>query len=286
MTRRDLRGASVRCTPLRRQSATLLVVAAVLVCGTRPARAQVSMSVMPIRAELAVQPGETKTQLIQVENPSEQPLRLSIAVADWSIDASGTPLFVKRGSLPEFSMSAWIEVNPTQFEVPPGSIQTVRYTVTVPPGIPAGSYRTVMLVESLPDFDRASLVRVAQLSARIGVIVYNRIGDVEPEVEVVAQEMFDDPESPGAQKLRLRFRNPGVMHYRVNGESRIVDATGSVLQQLRVPDTVVLPRSERDIIVELERAVSHPYFTIVSQLDVGLPDLLEVETRIGAPPIP
>ena len=165
---RDPCGPSVLCTPLWRQSATLLIVAGVLVCGTRPAHAQVSMSVMPIRAELAVQPGEMETQLIQV----------------------------------------------------------------------------------------------------------------------VAQEMFDDPESPGTRKLRLRLRNPGVMHYRVNGESRIVDATGSVLQQLRVPDTVVLPRSERDIIVELERAVSHPYFTIVSQLDVGLPDLLEVETRIGAPPIP
>ena len=175
------RGPPARCTAGRPHMATLLIVTAVLVCGTLPARAQVSMSVMPIRAELAVQPGQMETQLFQVENPSEEPLRLSIAVADWFIDASGVPLFVKRGSLPGFSMSAWIEVNPTQFELPPRSIQTVRYTVTVPPGIPTGSYRTAMLVESLPDFDRASPVRVAQLSARIGVIVYNRIGDVEPE---------------------------------------------------------------------------------------------------------
>ena len=113
-----------------RVTVRVLAVAAVL-CGGSPAEAQLSFSVAPIRVEHAIQPGDTKTDLIVVENTSDRLLRARVTIADWYLERDGAPVFVKRGELPTLSMSQWLEINPSEFQVGPGDLQTIRYTVTI-----------------------------------------------------------------------------------------------------------------------------------------------------------
>ena len=264
------------CTP----APALCLVAGMLLVAA-PAEAQISMSVSPIRADHAVPAGQMRTNVITAENQSSRPLRVRVTVADWYLEQDGTPVFVKRGTHPGFSMSRWVDVNPTEFEVPAADTQVIRYTLTIPEGTPGASYRTALLVESLPDFVDAPEANVAYLTTRFGVIIYNRVGNPTPEVEITGQALVTDREALGLPAVRLTVRNPGLVNVRVSGESRILDSAGRVLQRLPIPDAVVLPQSERDLVLRLDEPVTHPAVTILSRLDVGQTELLEVETRIG-----
>ena len=239
------------------------------------------MSLSPVRVEHVVPSGQSWTDVVTVENVSDRPLRARVTVADWFFERNGTPVFVKRGSRPEFSMSAWIELNPTEFEIAPGGTQVMRYTLTVPADVPSASYRTALLVESLPDFAETPGPNVAYLTARIGVIIYNHVGVGVPHAQVVDQAVVSDDDAPGGLSVKLTIRNPGLVNFRVSGESQILTPDGHVFQVFSIPDGVVLPKSERDILLPLLESVEYPAFTVHSRIDVGQPELLEIETRVG-----
>ena len=267
------------------RAAAVCLAAGVLLTAAPAPAAQVSllsMSVSPIRVEHAIQPGEEKTALIVVENNSDRRLRARVAVADWYLKRDGAPVFVKRGELPPFSMSEWIEVNPSEFELSPGEFQTIRYTVTAPAGTAVGGYRAAILIDSLPDFEDTPRANVTYVTGRVGVILYNRVGNAPVQAEVVGQEVVTDPRNAARLAVRLSLRNRGRTHFRVSGRSRILDSAGTVLRALAVEDAVVLPQSERDILVWFERPADLSEFTVLSRLDVGLPEWLEVETHVGA----
>ena len=258
------------------------VTATLLTAG--PAQAQLSMSVAPVRVEHAIAPDETWTDIVMVENVSDRTLYARVTVADWFLERDGTPVFVKRGRHPELSMSDWVEVNPTELAVPPGATQPVRYTVTVPSGVPDASYRTALLIESLPDFAevaRARNANVAYLTARIGVIVYNRIGSATPEAQIVNQQVIASDTTLSGQAVELTVRNPGLVNLRITGSSELLGPLGQTLQTHTIPDSVILPRSERSIVVALEEPITTAGFTVLSRLDIGHPPLLEVETQVG-----
>jgi P pilus assembly chaperone PapD len=254
--------------------------AALLCASARTATAQITLGVSPIRAELTVAAGEAKTDVISVENRGDKPVRLRVTVADWYLTPDGSPMFVKRGKAPEYSMSDWIEVNPTEFELGEGGRQLLRYTLTVPPGTPAAGYRTSILIETVPDTAREG-ANVAHINGRIGVILYDRVGTEPATAEIVSQRVGPDPNADGELAVHLTLRNAGRVHFRVSGETRITDAVGRISDTVPIHDAVVLPESEREIIVPLPKALPADGFTLLSRVDVGLPDMLEAETRVA-----
>ena len=258
-----------------------VVLTAMVLAAVSPAQAQLAMSLSPVRVEHAIPPGELWTDIVTVENVSDSPLRARVTVADWYLERNGTPVFVKRGTRPGLSMSDWIDVNPTEFEIGHGETQVVRYTLNVPAGLADASYRTAVLVESLPDFAATPDRNVAYLTARIGVIIYNRVGTEAPQAQVVGQEVVSDPEMPNSKAVKLTIRNPGMVNVRLSGESQILTPDGRVLQVVEIPDGVVLPQSEREVLLRLEEPISHRVFSVLSQIDIGREELLEIETQVG-----
>ena len=205
----------------------------------------------------------------------------AVSPAQAQLAMSLSPVFVKRGTRPGLSMSEWIDVNPTEFELGPGGTQVVRYTLSVPASLPDASYRTAVLVESLPDFAGTPDRNVAYLTARIGVIIYNRVGTESPRAQVVGQEVVSDPEIPNSKAIKLTIRNPGLVNFWISGESQILTPDGRVLQVVEIPDGVVLPQSEREVLLRLEEPISHRVFNVLSHIDIGLEELLEIETQVG-----
>ena len=280
----DLRSLPCSRGFLLREGFAPLTVGLLLLLGQTAVEGAVSISVSPIRIEVSVPPGETRTDVVTVENRSDEPVRLRVTVADWHLADDGTPVFVKRGKAPEFSMSDWIEVNPTELALPPLGSAPLRYTITSPAGTPAGGYRTSILIESVPETLPRGQAAIAYLNARIGIILYNRIGAVTPDIEIAAQDLVPDPDAPDRLMLRVKIRNAGRVHARVSGDTRIVDGSGRDMELAPIRDAVVLPESERYLFVRFARSLPRDEFRIVSRLDVGLPELLEAETRVAAPP--
>lgn len=268
-------------TMTRTITVPVAVLTAMVLAAVSPAAAQLSMSLSPVRVEHAIPPGEVWTDVATVENVSDQPLRARVTVADWYLERNGTPVFVKRGTRPRLSMSGWIDVNPTEFEIGPGQKQVIRYTLTVPAGLSHASYRAAVLVESLPDFAGTPDRNVAYLTARLGLILYNRVGTEAPLAEVVGQEVVSDPEAPYSQAVKLTIRNAGLVNFRLSGESQVVTPDGRILQVVSIPDSVVLPQSEREVLLRLEEPISQRVFNVLSRIDIGQEELLEIETQVG-----
>ena len=123
---------------------------------------------------------------------------------------------------------------------------------------------------------------VTYLNARIGVILYNRVGTLPTMAEITGQQVVPDPANPGQLAVRLTLKNSGSCHYRFRGETLVQDAEGKVLQTLTIGDAVVLPLSEREVLVPLAGPPPTGGYTVTSRLDVGLKELLEIVTRVDS----
>jgi len=277
-------GNSVTNTHPGRRILLLYSGLALLFIGCVTAHAQISVGVTPIRAEHQVQAGQSKTDRLIVENKSPMPLHMKVSVADWYLTKDGDPVFVKRGKFPESSMSEWIEVNPAEFDLESDGRQILRYTMEVPPETPAGGYRAAIMVESVPEIAADHAANVTYLTARIGVVIYDQVGTVPTQAEITDQKIVADPENPENLAVRLTIANGGLTHFRFKGECRILDNGGGVAQSLTVPEAVILPGTERFVLLKLKEAPPPGSFTIVSRLDVGLKELLEAKTHITRNP--
>ncbi|MDD5543223.1 MAG: hypothetical protein PHX83_08615 [Acidobacteriia bacterium] len=257
-----------------------LIALGLIMAGTEAIRADVSLGAFPIRSEHQVAAGQTKTDGITVENESAEPVHMRVTVADWYLTPGGDPMFVKRGRVPQFSMSDWIEVNPAEFDLGPHSQQIIRYTFTVPMGTPDGGYRTAILIESVPNITQPHDIHMAYLNARIGAIIYDRVGAPATQASVTAQQVILDPNNPSRLGVQITLKNSGNSYFRFKGECKIVDGQGTEVETLPINDAVVLPQSERTIFLPLKKDLPAQKFSIVSSLDVGLKELLESVTQV------
>ncbi|HEX9136407.1 MAG TPA: hypothetical protein VF905_05630 [Nitrospirota bacterium] len=262
----------------------MMLVAALIFGSEITLRADVAIGVFPIRAEHEVQAGQTKTDGITVDNDSAENVHLRVTVADWHMTRDGSPVFVKKGKSPEFSMSEWIVVNPAEFDLAPHGHQIIRYTFTVPKDTATGGYHTAVMIESVPNIAPGQDAHAAYLNARIGAIIYNRVGKVSPQGTITAQQVVIDQKNTGQLGVQITLKNSGSAHFRFKGESKIIDRQGKLIETLPINDSVVLPQSERDIFVPVKGILPTDGFTIVSSLDIGMKELLEAETRVEPNP--
>lgn len=258
----------------------LILLVVILLTPAISLRADVAIGVFPIRSEHEVQAGQTKTDGITVDNDSTENIHMRVTVADWYLTRDGSPTFVKKGKSPEFSMSDWIVVNPSEFVIPPHGHQIIRYTFTVPKDTPAGGYHTAIMIESVPNIAPGQEVHAAYLNARVGAIIYDRVGKTVPQGTITAQSIVIDEKNSGQVGVQITLKNSGNSHFRFKGESKILDKQGKVIETLPISDSVVLPQSERDVFVPVKGILPTDGFTIVSSLDIGLKELLEAETRV------
>ena len=113
------------------------------------ALAQMTLEVSPIRAEHQIEAGGSETNVIQVHNAGPKPVRVKAQVQDWQMNRKGEVTFARVAST-SGSLSAWLEINPTDFQVEPGQTKEIRYTLTIPAGAKTGSYHAAIIVEGMP----------------------------------------------------------------------------------------------------------------------------------------
>ena len=140
------------------------------------------------------------------------------------------------------------------------------------------------MVESVPEIAPDQAAHVTYLTARIGVVIYDQVGTVPTQAEITDQKIVADPENPENLAVRLTIANGGLTHFRFKGECRILDNGGGITQSLTVPEAVILPGTERFVLLKLKEAPPPGSFTIMSRLDVGLKELLEAKTHITRNP--
>ncbi len=248
----------------------LAVVAGVLGLGAAPAAA-LDLVVSPIRAEHQVEAGASETNVILVKNQGKESERIKVALEDWQLDAKGDVNYSRAGTNPH-SCSAWLQVNPTDFRLDPGT-REVRYTLTVPPGVKPGTYWTAIVLESLPAMEgKQPLGRKMGVRGRIGVVVYETVG--KPEIKAAFNDFQVHP-TKGKLTFNLALTNPGTAFYRIKKSwVTLKNSQGKEVSRIEVPDIPVLPGSSRDLEFSKDLTLPPGEYLAEAVLDVGRSALL------------
>ena len=180
--------------------------------------------VSPPRFELAVKPGETTRQIVEITNADGRPAVYRMRTTDWTLDSNAAVQL--SDPLTPGSCRPWVAIERREITVPSGGRYRYRFEIT-PPADAAGECRFALVLEGGGDaVDAGQNVRIP-IGGQIGVIVYATISGAQPELEIVRTEVgLQD----GRRLPMLQVRNTGRAHGRLAGFLSGTDASGRSLE--------------------------------------------------------
>ncbi len=243
-----------------------LVGLALLPC--RPARAEegFTFSVEPARAELVIPPGKRRGKTLTINNTkSDQPTHLVTYVTDLIYLPDGTHDFPPAGST-EWSCAKWVQVSPTELDVPAGKTAEVRISASVPEGAQGGYYAMVFF-ETVPSYAESGI----GVNFRIGALV-----DVTIPNTAVAQAKLANLAVAPPQSILLEIFNEGNILIRPKGRLKLFDTAGQkILQEEFNPDRLgILPRTLRRFTHKLKTPLTRGSYRLRAEIDYGARQIL------------
>jgi P pilus assembly chaperone PapD len=228
-----------------------------------------TIRINPTKIRLVISPGDSKSGAIEVENSTDEPLRIKAYTQDWRYTPlqNGTKEFFPAATLP-LSCSDWVVFSPTEFTIPAYGRQRLSYTVKVPLDAEGGHY-TVLFFETLlhkPDNRDASSVGVM---IRIGALFYiEPQGTVRREAEVsalkVARTSKDQPLSIG-----LNFKNTGNVDLTASGTFHVMDQGGMIFARGEFDDIYTFPGNAAAMSTQWKEPLGAGAYDLVLTLDIG-----------------
>ena len=235
------------------------------------ALAQMVLEVSPIRAEHQIEAGVSETNVIQVRNAGPKSIRVKAQVQDWQMNRKGEVSFAKAGSSPG-SLSTWLEINPTDFQVEPGQTKEIRYTLTIPAGAKTGGYHGAIIVDGMPAQPGPPGPKRMAVHGRFGVMLYETVG--KPDIRAKFTDFQVLPERKQV-KFVLTLNNSGTSYFRPKKSKVIIkNSQGQEVAKVEIPDAPVLPGATRDVEFDQELNLSPGQYLAEAVVDVGQRDLL------------
>lgn len=218
----------------------LLSLAGVLLSASVHAQGFAAL-VSPPRFELATKPGKTSRSVIEISNRSTAPGRYLIHTADWTLSPDFSMSF--QDDLQPGSCRPWVAIERPEVVVPGGGVLRYRFEVTVPADAPSGECRFAVMIEGAEPSVAVSKGLSMPVTARIGVIVYLKVGDAAPDIEILGPKVAT---LNGRQVPTLRVHNGGNAHGRVTGFLTGTDAKG-ISYDFMPSDLPILSHEEREV---------------------------------------
>ncbi|MDP2103403.1 MAG: DUF916 domain-containing protein, partial [Candidatus Gracilibacteria bacterium] len=217
----------------RALSAALLFISLVSV-------ADASLSISPLKHELTIEAGQSKSEIIKVTNNSDAPITLYTSKEDFIAgDDTGTPTFVKpqEQTSDVYSLSNWISIENGNITLAKNETREVRFTVKVPAkGEPGGHYGAIFFSPGAPSGAQVAVVQ------RLGVLILINVpGDIQiagnlsgweigkkADKTFTAQDTFDS----FPVVFETKFKNDGNTHLKPVGKIELIDEDGETLKSI------------------------------------------------------
>ncbi|MEP6824552.1 MAG: hypothetical protein ABI919_07020 [Ramlibacter sp.] len=223
------------------------LAAALLLAAAAPVvHANFSFAVSPPRFELSVKPGERSRQTIELTNASASPSTLLVRTADWEYRPDETVVF--QDELQPGSCRPWVAIERKELVVAPRQPYRYRFEVAPPAGQAPVECRFAIILEG-KESTMAGATGAVPVGARVGVIVYVAIGDVQPELKLTGARVEVRNGLPVAV---LIVSNSGTAHGRLDGFLTGTDAKGREFDATAA-NNPILPGETRSIALSLTR---------------------------------
>lgn len=223
------------------------LAAALLLAALAPAaQANFSFAVSPPRFELTGKPGERLRQTIELTNASPAPSTLLIRTADWEFRPDETVVF--QDELQPGSCRPWVAIERKELVVAARQAYRYRFEVAPPPGQAPVECRFAIILEG-KESTMAGATGAVPVGARVGVIVYVAIGNVQPELKVTGGQV---EMRNGAPVAVLTVANSGTATGRLDGFLTGTDAKGREFDAAAA-NSPILPGETRSIALTLTK---------------------------------
>lgn len=256
------------------------ILTIVMVLQSTHVHAQFALAVSPPRLELAGKPGERLRSVIELTHADTQPGQYTVKTADWKLKPDGSVDFSEE--LLPGSCRPWVTIERRELNLPDSRPYRYRLEVNAPPDTPPTECRFALLIEGKQQTPASNLPMA--MAARIGVIAYVTIGDVQPVLEIVGSAVKT---VEGKALPALRIRNTGQAHGRLAGFLNATDASGTRLE-FQPSTTPIMPGETREVPLTSTKpgdpdtpvAVSYPV-VVTGTLEWGARGSIKINERFA-----
>ena len=234
------------------------------------------MNIDPPRIELSAAPKSETGGYITILNDDENnPIHIKAYINDLVYLPDGSNDFLPGGSTP-WTVSDWLKIGPTEFDVPPGDQVKVRYIANIPEGVRGGRYGVVFF-EVSPSLEELKGRTGAAINVRLGTIFLISVAGTEEYRAALEDLKVGAVDKDGSFEIYCTVRNGGNVLIRPNGPVKIIDSSKTEIAELTLNTgkTGVLPGTNRQFSVKYDGKKLAPgeYFVQVV-LDYGGEDYL------------
>ncbi|RLC35664.1 hypothetical protein DRH14_00230 [Candidatus Shapirobacteria bacterium] len=213
-----------------------------------------SITAIPPRLEITVQPDKVITKTIKIRNESNSTRYIQTNIKDLIVnDNKGTPIQIEGldQSTNPWASASWIQVSPSQFKLKAGQTKAVQLTVIAPKdALPGGHYAVVL---HSPKNESVINQSGTAINTSVGTIVYITIpGDIHQQASV---SKFSIPKFSeyGPINILTTISNSSDIHIAPIGHIAITNLFGANTANILFPTANIFPQTNRIFQTKLDK---------------------------------
>jgi hypothetical protein len=232
-----------------------------------------NVSISPPRWEIEVEPGGHVEGSFAVTGAADRDFRVKIYFQDWVFNRRGEVEFLP--TVGPRSVVSWLQIEPAEMIIPAGEERIFRIFGAVPPETAGGDYWSGFFVETVPEVPQEGS----------GMVVTGRVGGgvfltVRGEAEKAGRIKDFTVEWENGLSGRVLFVNSGVTQLHPSGRVEIRDSRGKTVKRFSLPETVVLPGGEREMVFAEAMSLPAGDYVVLAILDYGSKKLLGAQALL------
>jgi hypothetical protein len=126
--------------------------------------------------DLEAVPGQTVSGQVIVDNETDGPQQARVYLRDYLFFADGTNAYDPPGTMAR-SNAPWVQFSPENLTIPAGASATVSYSIAIPDSATAGSWWSMLMVESVdPNSAESTVGEESEQESELGFRQVTRYG--------------------------------------------------------------------------------------------------------------
>lgn len=199
-----------------------------------------SLGLSKLEVELQARPGGAYSEVLKVQNSSDQTVEVRVELSDWWFEGAGHR-FQPVGSEVR-SAAIWTATSKPTLVLAAGEIGEVEVHGTVPAGTAPGGYYAAVFFNTVDSDDVAASMSMGTLvSVIVGSPEDAQVTCLEPGVVT----------TDGAAQVTLPCKVEGVVHERLTLKAVVRDAAGAIVHRGSSFEARILPGQQRNVVFDV-----------------------------------
>lgn len=235
---------------------SLIFAALLLLSHLFMASAEAQLVITPAALTVRLDGGERPKGALLLSNPTDKLLRYRVKAINFTLSEGGGLKVIQSSTR---SLSEWLRFNPKEFELPPGTKRSIRYSILTPKDLEVGEYWCALEFEPLIPVT-TKISREDGRNFNINVVtsalatIFAQKGEPEYKIDIASAELHPEDAS---SLLTLRLKNSGTAKiYLLGGEFELINDKGDSVEKGILPEFLLMRDGQRKLKIELASRIA------------------------------